>query len=224
MVKTLFHGSERIIKVPLWHGGKPHNDYGYGFYCTESEEMAKEWAVTEEHDGFANRYEMDVSGLRILHLNRDHTILTWLAVLLQNRTFNVDSPLGREAARYLKDTFSVDLGMYDAVCGYRADDSYFSFAQDFLNGTISYGQLREAMFLGELGMQFVVTGKKAFDRIRFISAERAMRADWLERKLSRDRKARQAYLNSDRFPYRKGELYIASILDEEMRPDDIRLR
>ncbi len=47
MKKTLYHGSDHIISTPQFHGGKPHNDYGYGFYCTESCEMAKEWAVSE---------------------------------------------------------------------------------------------------------------------------------------------------------------------------------
>ena len=53
MQKTIFHGSEQIIKKPRFHSGNPHNDYGYGFYCTESEELAIEWAVTREHDGYA---------------------------------------------------------------------------------------------------------------------------------------------------------------------------
>ena len=35
--------------------------------------------------------------------------------------------------------------------GYRADDSYFSFANAFLNNTISLEQLRKAMYLGKLG-------------------------------------------------------------------------
>ena len=70
MKKTIYHGSDHIIEVPIFHGGKPHNDYGYGFYCTESRAMAKEWAVSEEHDGYANCYEIDLEGLQILNLNR----------------------------------------------------------------------------------------------------------------------------------------------------------
>jgi hypothetical protein len=89
------------------------------------EEMAKEWAVSDEHDGYANRYELEMDGLEVLDLDRGYTVLTWLAVLLQNRTFNVDSPLGREAAAYLKKAFWIDTQVYDIICGYRADDSYF---------------------------------------------------------------------------------------------------
>ena len=43
---TLFHGSEFKIEKPHVGGGKITNDYGSGFYCTESEDLACEWAVT----------------------------------------------------------------------------------------------------------------------------------------------------------------------------------
>ena len=224
MKKKIYHGSDHIVKTPGYHGGKPHNDYGYGFYCTESSEMAKEWAVSEEHDGYANCYELDLQGLKILNLNRDYTILTWLTVLIQNRTFNMDSPLAVEVSRYLSDHFNVDTALYDLVIGYRADDSYFSFAQDFLSGTISYQQLRRAMYLGELGEQIVLVSPGAFEAIHYMRCEEALRRDWLLRKTERDRRARAEYLHSDRMRYRRGELYAVTILDEEIRPDDPRLR
>ena len=224
MKKVIYHGSERILRDPSYHGGKPYNDYGYGFYCTESEEMAKEWAVTQEHDGYANCYEIRTDGLRVLDLNSDFTILTWLAVLICNRTFSLDTPLAREACRYLKDNFYIETSEYDIVTGYRADDNYFSFAQDFVNGTISYEQLRKAMYLGGLGMQYVLISRESFSRLAFVRTMRALRADWLERKMSRDRNARKEYLCSDRMAYRRGELYVTKILDEEMKPDDPRLK
>ena len=40
----LFHGSPVIVKEPSLEKGKPYNDYGRGFYCTEHVELAKEWA------------------------------------------------------------------------------------------------------------------------------------------------------------------------------------
>lgn len=39
---TIYHGSEKIIENPIFGGGKRNNDFGFGFYCTESEELAKE--------------------------------------------------------------------------------------------------------------------------------------------------------------------------------------
>lgn len=223
MKKIIYHGSDHIIKMPKYHGGKPHNDYGYGFYCTENSDMAKEWAVSEEHDGYANSYELEMGGLKILNLNRDYSILTWLAVLIQNRTFNMDSPLAAEVSRYLSDHFNVDIALYDLVIGYRADDSYFSFAQDFLSGTISYQQLRRAMYLGEPGEQIVLVSPEAFSAIHYIGCEKALRSDWLMKKTERDRRARSEYLHSDRMRYRRGELYAVTMLDEEMKPGDPRL-
>ena len=51
MLKKLYHGSSRIIEKPVFGYGKPYNDYGLGFYCTESLEMAKEWGVGRECSG-----------------------------------------------------------------------------------------------------------------------------------------------------------------------------
>ena len=56
----LYHGSDKIIEQPKYRGGKDNNDYGYGFYCTEYPELAREWAVTSEHDGYINSYELDI--------------------------------------------------------------------------------------------------------------------------------------------------------------------
>ena len=224
MKKIIYHGSDHIIKAPKFHEGRPHNDYGYGFYCTENSEMAKEWAVSEEHDGYANRYELETEGLQILNLNRDYSILTWLTVLIQNRTFNLDTPLAAEVSQYLRENFFIDTTVYDLIIGYRADDSYFSFAQEFLSGAISYQQLRRVTHLGKLGEQIVLASPEAFSATRYLGCEEALRSDWLLKKTERDRRARAEYLQSDRMRYRRGELYAVTILDEEIKPNDPRLQ
>ena len=50
----VYHGSDHIIENPLYNGSKRTNDYGYGFYTTESIELTKEWACGDNKDGFAN--------------------------------------------------------------------------------------------------------------------------------------------------------------------------
>ena len=225
MVKNLYHGSSKIIEKPVFGYEKPYNDYELGFYCTESLEMAKEWGVSRERSGYANCYELDCSGLKILNLNEErYCILNWLAVLLRNREFDVPSGLALEAREYILRNFSIDYGSSDAIIGYRADDSYFSFAQDFLNGTISIRQLNHAMHLGKLGEQFVLKSRSAFERIRFTGYEIAESAEWYARKMRRDRTARREYFNVERNGRRKGDIYILQIMDEEMMPDDPRLR
>lgn len=224
MIQTLYHGSSHIIEKPLFGYGKYYNDYGLGFYCTDSLEMAKEWGVGKNQDGYANCYELDCEGLQILNLNApEYCILHWLAILLQNREFDVPSGLALEAREYLLSTFAVDYQTFDAIIGYRADDSYFSFAQDFINGTISYRQLNNAMYLGKLGQQFVLKSKASFERIRFVGSEIARSSDWYAKKMSRDKRARREYFSVERNRRLRGDLYITQIMDEEMMPDDLRL-
>ena len=224
MVRKLYQGSCDIIEKPVFGKGKRYNDYGLGFYCTDSLDMAKEWGVSHDKDGYANCYELECDGLRILDLNDpQYCILHWLAVLLENREFDVPSALALEAKEYILKNFAVDHKDYDAIIGYRADDSYFSFAQDFINGTISYRQLNNAMHLGKLGQQFVLKSRKAFDRIRFVGYEIAEHGEWYAKQRSRDQKARRQYFDVERFKRQRGDLYIMQIMDEEMKPNDPRL-
>ena len=210
---------------PLFGAGKPNNDYGLGFYCTESEELAKEWAVAKDHDGWANVYSLEDGDLTVLNLNSgQYCILHWLAVLLENRQFETEYGLPSEAKSYLTTRFAVPYKEVDAIIGYRADDSYFTFAQDFISGTISYSQLTTAMRLGHLGDQYVLKSRKAFDRIEYVESRPAPRSDWHERKTSRDHAARQEYLGTLRHRRIPGDLRIDRIIDEGIGPDDERLR
>ena len=168
---TIYHGSSKIIERPDFGTGNPHNDYGLGFYCTESMELAKEWASSTETDGFANQYQLNLTGLSTLSLTSgDYHILNWLSVLLENRRFRIDGAIAQQAKAYISENFSVDYKQYDIIRGYRADDSYFSFANAFLNNTISVTQLEKAMVLGKLGEQIVLISQKAFASIEFVNA------------------------------------------------------
>lgn len=225
MIKTIYHGSKDIIKKPFYGGGKSYNDYGFGFYCTESTDMAKEWAVSADSNGYANCYQIDCSNLNICNLNDEkYCILHWLSVLLQNRDFEVTSPLAAEAKEYLVRYFTPDISDADIIIGYRADDSYFSFARDFISGAISYRQLRNAMALGKLGQQFVLKSERAFARIKFTGCETVLSSEWFAKKALRDKAARREYFDLERNRRARGDLYITAILDEEMRENDSRLR
>jgi len=225
MIKKLYHGSSNIIEKPIYGFGKTYNDYGLGFYCTDILEMAKEWGAGNQQDGYANCYELDCSNLRILDLNdSSFCILHWLAILLENREFDIPSVLALEAKQYLLENFSVDYSSYDAIIGYRADDSYFSFAQDFINGTISYQQLNRAMHLGKLGQQFVLKSQKAFEQLTFLGYEIAKSEEWYQKKMLRDKMARREYFDVERNKFQRGDLYITQIMNEEMKANDERLR
>ena len=146
------HGSPFEIPQPLWSRGKPHNDYGRGFYCTEDIEMAREWACKgKEPPGFANEYDLSMEGLSVLDLSSpEYTILNWMAVLLANRTFDLDTDIAIEVRDYLVENFMPPIAEADVVKGYRADDSYFNYADSFVNNALSLRRLDEALHLGQL--------------------------------------------------------------------------
>lgn len=225
MCRIIYHGSENRIETPVYGLGKKYNDYGLGFYCTEDLNLAKEWAVKEDIDGYANIYEIDDEGLVTLDLCSDRfCCLHWIEVLLRHRTFDLSTPIAKASAEYLHKNFYVDIEDADIITGYRADDSYFTYAQDFLNNTISCGQLYDAMHLGELGYQYVIKSKRAFDAIKGIGYELAQSSEWYPRKLLRDSRARRRYYEMDTMKYIKDDLYMIQIIDNEVRADDVRLR
>ena len=120
---TLYHGSPEIIQGPEFGKGKSYNDYGRGFYCTEHLELAKEWSCTENADGYANKYALDVTDLSILDLSSDqYTILHWLALLVEYRQFKKNTPVLQLGTEWLKEHYLVDVSQYDIIKGYRADN------------------------------------------------------------------------------------------------------
>lgn len=221
---VLYHGSPEIIEKPEPEKGKLYNDYGQGFYCTEHVELAKEWACTEGVDGYVNQYEIETEALNILNLSADEcTILHWLALLVTYRNLRLSTPIMKRGAEWLKEHFLIDLAEYDAVIGYRADDSYFSFARAFLSNQISLKQLSYAMKLGKLGEQFVLKSQKTFDGIQFISYLPVDNRIYYPKRKARDSKARAAYMAELEQEDVNG-LYLRDIIREEVLADDARLR
>lgn len=219
---SLFHGSERIVETPTFGEGKKNNDFGLGFYCTENEELAKEWAVSSLRDGFSNRYTLDTEYLNILNLNSpDYTILNWIAVLLEHRLFAIKTPLARRAKRYLIDNFGINVNAYDLIVGYRADDSYFDYAESFLNNGISVEQLARAMRLGKLGVQIVLKSEFAFSRIQYEGFDVAEKEEFYVLRKARDDEANQLYLEMLEEDF--DGLYIRDIIKGEIKNDDPRI-
>ena len=219
----IFHGSQRIIEVPQYGLGKVGNDFGLGFYCTESEDLAKEWSVQPNSDGFSNAYELDIEGLNILRLNTPaFTVLNWMAILVSHRLFKLKVPVAGAAYHYLKSRFSVNVDAYDVVIGYRADDSYFDFAEAFLNNSISVEQLAVALRLGKLGEQVVVKSQEAFRRLKFTGFTTAESALYYPRRQARNDAAGQEFeelLSKNDF----NGLYMNIILAQRIGNDDERI-
>lgn len=220
----LYHGSSVIVEHPAFGKGKAYNDYGVGFYCTEHIELAKEWACSENIDGYINQYEVDMSGLSVLNLSSDEfTILNWLAILMLHRKARLSTPLAKRGKEYLIQNFLPEFENHDIIVGYRADDSYFSFARSFVSNEISLRQLGYAMKLGKLGEQVVLKSLKAFDAVKFIGYEIADNTVYYAKRKARDDEARAAY-NKELEKEDLEGIFMRDIIREEIKPNDSRLR
>ena len=219
---TIYHGSEKIVEQPIFGEGKKNNDFGLGFYCTLSEELAKEWAVSSLRDGFANRYTLDSEYLNILNLNSpEYTILNWIAVLVEHRLFSIKTPVARRAKRYLIENFSINVNAYDLIIGYRADDSYFDYAESCFNNGISVEQLARAMQLGKLGEQIVLKSKFAFSNLKYEGFDIAEKNQYYVLRKARDDEANQLYFEI--LEEESDGLYIQDIIRGGIQNDDPRI-
>ena len=119
---------------------------------------------------------------------------------------------GRE---WLIEHFLPDTEGYDAIIGYRADDSYFSYAQSFLSNTISISTLKRAIMLGNLGKQFVLISEKAYENIKFIKSVNVDKNIYHEKYIVRDKNARMKYSELVKKQcFNKGDIFILDMLRE----------
>ena len=191
----MYHGSPTMINKPSIDYKNIHNDFSQGFYCTENKDLAKEWAVSSLRDGFCNKYALNTEHLNILNLNTaEYSILNWIAVLVNHRLFTSNTPIERRAKKYLIDNFYINVNAYDVIIGYRADDSYFDYAQSFIQNTISLDQLSKAMYLGKLGEQIVIKSEFAFSNLKYEGNEVAKSEEYFTLRNNRNKEANQYYL------------------------------
>lgn len=222
---TLYHGSPEVVVVPLPGKGNPHNDFGAGFYCTKDLELAKEWACKGQTLGVANKYSLNLDGMEILDLTSgNYHILNWLAVLLENRNFEMSAPVPSQIKKYILTHFLPEYRNADIIEGYRADDSYFTFAKDFLSNTISLSQLQRAMKLGHLGRQIVLKSSRAFDAIEFTEAIAADGVLYCSKRISRDLSARKEYQAIKSEELLDNAVLASDIVRQKWENDDPRLR
>ena len=156
--------------------------------------------------------------------DKKYNILNWLAILLENRIFDITTPLARDAKDFIISRFTPEYKSKDVIIGYRADDSYFSFAKAFINNAIPLSSLAKAMKLGKLGIQSCIKSEKTFSRLSFQEAIAADGGEYFIRRSTRDRKAREAYLKLLGEVDSKNAIYIMDIMRQDWRSDDERLQ
>ena len=119
------------------------------------------------------------------------------------------------------DNFGINVNAFDLIVGYRADDSYFDYAEAFINNGITVEQLARAMRLGKLGEQIVVKSQFAFSKIQYEGFEVADKNVYYVLRKSRDDDANKTYL--DILEEETDGLYIQDILRGGIKNDDPRI-
>lgn len=218
---ALFHGSLDAVGWPQLSKCRAANDFGKCFYCTEEMDLAKEWSCQYGKTGVVSSYILKMDGLNVVNLNSEqyHT-LNWIGTLLEHRQPNNLDDDSKEARDYLIQNFAVDLSRADVIVGYRADDSYFQYATDFLRNRISLDKLSEAMRLGKLGEQVAIKSERAFKRLEFKRAYPTAQK-YIGLYMQRDTRARETYRKSLRGQIRiPNKLTIERIIQEGIKNDD----
>ena len=209
---VLYHGSDIVVRNPDIRAGKPNNDYGRGFYCTEDIELGREWSCSRgKGTGILNVYKLHSESLNIIDLSTNTNALQWITLLLKHRKFDITGSVARSAYSWLIKHCSIDIGYADVIVGYRADDSYFSYAKDFINNALSLEELDKALRLGNLGKQVVLKSDKAYKAIEFIRHEVVEYARYGMKYRERDIEARNEYFNRDKQPVTNG-IYIMDLM------------
>ncbi len=166
-MEILYHGSDKIVRSPLYGVGRPDNDFGSGFYMTEDVESAKEWAAVNGQDGncVCNQYEIDLEGLNVIRFE-DYGILAWMAEVIANR--GTDGAVKAEVGDILVSKYKIDTSKADVIIGYRADDSYNKIVKAFLEAKLTIDEVAEMFREWQVGTQVFIKSPETFARIRFI--------------------------------------------------------
>ena len=217
----IYHGAKQIVREPRFGIGRSYNDFGLGFYCTESEDRAGEWAVTAADNGFVSVYALNDSGLRIIDLaSSQYTVLHWLSLLMNYREFDRSSAILHRAEEYIANNFPVDYQNCDCIAGYRADDVSFTLAQLFLDNELPFQEFRRHLTSGILGKQIVLKSNRAFERISYVGYSTASSKDIYPEKSSRQMAVLQSAYKKVGAP----GLYINDLINEEIKAYDARLQ
>ena len=111
----ILHASGDVVKNPMIIKTKFTKDFSWGFYCTNSLNQAKKWALRKKPQPTINYFEyLEDDWLKTLKFT--DTTDDWLEFIISCRNGNLHD--------------------YDVIEGPMADDQLFFFLDDFLNNVI----------------------------------------------------------------------------------------
>lgn len=189
---TLYHGSPNEILIPTYGKGDEKHDYGKGLYLTPDIELAREWAVCNDTEGYLYQIDLDVTNLKVLDFDQ-YDPKVWIAELMSHRDADSSVRYRRFAPAFVA-KYKMDTTTYDVLKGWRADSSYFLIAKRFVRDELDASLLPEALRLGDLGLQYCIKSEKAFAQIHreYQPIEKVDQQVFLARYNDRDLHARKS--------------------------------
>ncbi len=199
---TLYHGTTDKNVVPTFGLGNEKHDYGKGFYLTENQELAKEWAVCRpnQKNGWLHKYELDTDTLNIIDFEQ-LDVLCWLAELMKHRDADDTKRYRILSAKFIE-KYGTDTSNYDVIKGWRANASYFFIAKEFVRDNVDIDILEKLLSLDNLGIQYCIKTEKAYSCLKEIpnSIQPVNYTEFNEKYNQRDIEARKnmrTLVNSD---------------------------
>ena len=164
--QILYHGSVSEDVRPTFGLGDDHHDYGRGFYLTDDESLAREWAVCrpEVRNGWVHAYRLDDPGLSVLDFQQ-LGVLAWIAELMKHREAGRSKRFNMLSRKFIE-KYGVDSSGYDVIRGWRANASYFYIVTEFVHDEIDIDILEELLMLGGLGIQYCLKSERAFAAVK----------------------------------------------------------
>lgn len=155
----VFHGSDHIIKRPVYGKGRSHTDFGLGFYLTPDYDMARLWACRDKKTKtpIITEYELDEKNLNIYTFSLDNI---WLDFVITNRY-----------------GISPNLPQIDAFVGATADDRMFSTIELYQNGLLNPEMTIQILNCMQVGIQICLKSPKAFSALQFVQPHYISKSD-----------------------------------------------
>lgn len=149
----VYHGSNQIVEKPRILEPKHTTDFGRGFYTTESEKQAEEWAVKikgrrKTAHAYVSEYEYEGSD-DIVVIIFDGPTEEWFDFVHSNRVDNIEHD-------------------YDIIIGPVADDSVYETIFSYEAGLLTKEQAITALKAAELDGQVLFHTDKSLECLRYL--------------------------------------------------------
>lgn len=159
---VLYHGSKKGLTGEIAPISREQCDFGKGFYMGTNTLQPLTLVCAEEKPKFYT-VEMDLTGLKVLHVGIDLDWAMLIAYFRKEMESAKGTPIYEHYANYAKD--------YDVIVGYIANDRMYVELSRFFNKTLTDVALIHCLSALDPGMQYVAVTEKACRQIKILTEE-----------------------------------------------------